>query len=405
MKKNRSTLFILISSIALIAVLAIQVEWLFETAKIKEELFNEKASIVLSKTVEALEADEQACRKLEECVEATEIEKIDSLFKHYMAFYNFHINYSFEVYSANTSKTEEDTGLLNNVYKKKLDEVAIKNGLELNLILPGKKQFIMAEMGPLFITTVLLLLVVLFLFWRTVHSLFKEKKIAVHTAEYLNNMTHEFKTPLSNIALAGKLISKVDNLENPTKIKHYTSIILEENEKLRQQVEQMLSMNALERGELVMQKSIIDLHDLIREAANCMQVQIDHKKGTMSLELEAKNAHINGDKTHLLNGIYNLIDNAIKYVENEPHLSLSTYNADAGIYFKITDNGIGIDKAFHSDVFTNFFRVPTGDVHDVKGYGLGLAYLKKIVILHQGKITLKSEKGNGSTFIIYLPNA
>ncbi|MFZ7145188.1 MAG: histidine kinase dimerization/phospho-acceptor domain-containing protein, partial [Bacteroidota bacterium] len=233
MRPDRTTIFIFVSSVALLIVLIIQVNWIYTTAKIKEEIFNDKANLVLSKTAQALSTDTAACRNMEECLGKDEIHKTDSLFNSSMNFYNFHIDYAFEVKKPEGNEQVSESGLKNNVYKKRLEEEATKNGLELNMILPGKKQFLLQEMGLLFITSVILIIIVLVLFWRTIMSLIREKKISEHTTDFLNNMTHEFKTPLTNIALAGKMIGKESSSGNEEKIKHYSGIILEENEKLR----------------------------------------------------------------------------------------------------------------------------------------------------------------------------
>ncbi len=405
MKQNKTTLFIFISSIALLTVLIIQVNWIYNTAKIKEEIFNEKANLVLSKTAEALSTDTAACRNMEECIGKDEIHKTDSLFNSSMNFYNFHIDYAFEVKQPDGSVAPSESGLKNNVYKKRLEEEATKNGLELNMILPGKKQFLLQEMGLLFITSVILIIIVLVLFWRTIMSLINEKRISEHTTDFLNNMTHEFKTPLTNIALAGKMIGKESSAGHEEKIKHYSGIILEENEKLRLQVEQVLSMTALERGEIPIRKTELDLHVLINDAAKCISIQIENLKGELTLNLNAENVVIMGDKTHLTNALNNLIDNSIKYSKGQPKIIIQTFNSGKNIIVTITDNGIGIEKEFHKKVFDKFFRVPTGNVHDVKGFGLGLAYIKKIIELHAGTILLQSEPRRGTTFAITLPNA
>ena len=405
MKLNRTYSFIAVSSFALIILLMIQVNWILQTAKIKEELFNEKANMVLSKTADALSADKEACRNMEVCVGDNDIRKIDSLFSHYMKFYNFHINYSFQVMQPKSYDGKSINDLTANVYNKRLDEVASKNGLELKLILPDKKQFIIEEMGTLFITSVILILVVLVMFWRTILSLMKEKEISEHTTDFLNNMTHEFKTPLTNIALATKMILKDSNIRQENKIKHYSGIILDENKKLKLQVEQVLSMTALERGEIPLQKTEIDFHELIHEALKYISVQLEHQEGNLQLNLNADRFVVMGDKTHLLNTLCNLIDNAIKYAVQKPEIAMQTSNNSQSLIIVISDKGIGIEKEYQKKVFDKFFRVPTGDVHDVKGFGLGLAYVKKIVELHGGSIELMSEKGKGTTFTITLPYA
>lgn len=430
MQKNRTNMFIAISSIALIIVLIIQVNWILETAKVKEELFNEKANMVLTRTSEALFADTLACKNLEKSLGKNEIHKIDSLFSYYMKFYNFPIEYSFEVirpipsmylmptatvvndstnYDGNISSIIDTINISPPTQPKcsqiNLEKVANKNGFELKLLFPKKEEYIRAEMGTVFISSVILILIVLVLFWRTTVSLMKEKEISEHTTDFLNNMTHEFKTPLTNIALAGKMITKDSNLKQEEKIKHYSEIILEENEKLRLQVEQVLSMTALERGEIPVHKTELDLHQLIHDSIKSISVQIENKHGDLKLELNAQRFVIMGDKTHLTNAVCNLIDNAIKYSREKPEITIQTSNQEQNLIIIVSDKGIGIEKEHHKKVFGKFFRVPTGDVHNVKGFGLGLAYIKKIVELHGGTIELQSEKQVGTTFIIVLPNA
>lgn len=235
-------------------------------------------------------------------------------------------------------------------------------------------------------------------------SLVKEKSISEHTTEFLNNMTHEFKTPITNIALAGKMINKESNIYAGEKIKYYSSIIIEENEKLRFQVEQVLSMAELERGEIPLRKTELDFHKLIHESLKQMNIQIENKQGNVKLNLSALKSMVSGDKIHLNNALCNLVDNAIKYSVEKPEISVSTSNNGQNFIILVSDNGIGIEKDFQKRVFDKYFRVPTGDVHDVKGFGLGLAYVKKIVELHGGTISLQSEKGKGTTFTITFPN-
>jgi len=410
MKLNRNYLFIAISSVALAIVLVIQVNWIFQTAKVKEELFNEKANIVLARTTEALFSDSATRKNMETCIGRNEVLKIDSLFKFYMKFYNFHMDYYFEVKPGPPSAQNELSSTNNmyptqpGCYKNGFDEVSSKNGFELKLMFPEKEQFIREEMGIPFISSIVLILVVIVMFWRTTVSLMKEKEISEHTTDFLNNMTHEFKTPLTNISLAGKMIIKEPNITQEDKIKHYSGIILEENEKLRLQVEQVLSMTALERGEIPLQKTELDLHHLIRDALKSMNIQLENKQGGLKLDLAAEHFVIMGDKTHLTNALCNLVDNAIKYSAERLELSIKTYNNAQNVLIVVSDNGIGIEEEYQVKVFNKFFRVPTGNVHDVKGFGLGLAYIKKIVELHGGTIELESEKGEGTTFTITLPN-
>ncbi len=451
MKPNRTYLFIVISSVALFIVLIIQVNWILQSAKIKEELFNEKANMVLSKTADALLADKETYRNLAAAnmvlskkvnalhadttsyknlpsqVSEEDTYKIDSLFNHYMKVYNIRIDYFFEIKTApaqlnnqvawaNTgtkpgtgNAKKENSFNQTDSYQTCIGDANDKNNLELKLVFPGKEQFIIAEMGIPFITSVVLILVVLVMSWRTILSLLKEKRISEHTTDFLNNMTHEFKTPLTNIALAGKMMVKDSNIKEENRIKHYSGIILEENEKLRHQVEQVLSMTALERGEIPIQKTEVDFHQLIHDAIKSISIQIENKQGHLTLNLAATQFVIMGDKTHLTNAICNLIDNAIKYAKEKPELSIHTFNKGPYLVLTVADNGIGIAKEYHQKVFDKFFRIPTGNVHDVKGFGLGLAYIKAIVELHDGTIELQSNtddnpQGKKTIFTITLSN-
>jgi len=410
MKSRQTYLFIAISSVALFIVLIIQVNWILQTAKIKEELFNERANMVLSKTAEALSTDKETGKNLQIFAGRNDVHKIDSLFSHYMKLYDIHIDYVFEVKPIPFTLISE-SGFSNNTFPQQtgsyttcLKDDVTKKELELKLVFPRKEQFIRAELGPTFVTSVILILVVLIMSWRTIMSLVKEKKISEHTTDFLNNMTHEFKTPLTNIGLAGKMMMKDSNIRQEDKIKHYSGIILEENEKLRLQVEQVLSMTALERGEIPLQKTESDFHRLIHDSLKCISVQIENKQGNVTLKLDAEQFVVMGDKTHLTNALCNLIDNAIKYSTGKPELIIQTFNKGQNLIVVISDKGIGIEKEYQKKVFNKFFRVPTGNVHDVKGFGLGLAYIKRIIELHGGTIELQSEKGNGSRFTITLAN-
>lgn len=415
MHYKKTNIFIVFSCIALLSLLAIQVNWILQTAKIKSDLFNEKANMVLARTAEALAADKDMCKKIEECVDSSnpsveaseigkdEVHKLDSLFRHYMNFYNIQIQYSFVVTKPAFLNTQNGSGFANLIYNKRVDEGLSANGLDLKLIFPDRKQFILAEMGGMFVASVILILVVLILFWRTVLALLREKRIAYQTTEFLNNMTHEFKTPLTNIGLAGKMISR--DLKHPSddKVKHYAEIILIENEKLSHQVEQVLSMTALERGEIPLHKSTFNMHLLIEDVLKTMSLQLENKQGHLKLTFDALKTDVLCDKVHLTNAITNLIDNSIKYSPLNPEVTIRTSNTENQLVVTIADQGIGIDKMHHSQVFDKFFRVPTGDVHDVKGFGLGLAYAKKIIELHDGMLSLQSESGKGTTFTLTLP--
>jgi two-component system phosphate regulon sensor histidine kinase PhoR len=402
MKINKTYIYVTISTVALIIVLAIQVNWIINSARLKEDLFNEKANMVLSNTATDLALDTVTCKQIESCIGRNEIHKTDSLLNHNMNVYHLSLDYNFSVKSANNTT---GSALEGNVYKKKLEEEATKNGLVLNLFLPGKTQFIMAEMGTMFITSIILILAVLLLFWRTIRSLMWEKRISDNTNTFLNNITHEFKTPLTNIALAGNMIMRESQNGNNDKIRQYSQIILDENSKLNQQVDMVLNLTVLEDGNIPLVLNDVDIHSILSKSINCFQMPFEAINAITEIKLNAQNHHIIGDANLLENAFCNLIDNAIKYRNDSFRLNITTYNEAEDLIIEFKDNGIGIDKKYQNMVFDKFFRVPTGNLHSVKGFGIGLAYLKQIITQHHGKITLESELNAGTTFIIKLPLA
>ncbi|MGZ3902852.1 MAG: histidine kinase dimerization/phospho-acceptor domain-containing protein, partial [Bacteroidia bacterium] len=248
MRSGKTDIFILVTSLAMVIVLGIQINWILETADSKKNLFTEKANMVISRTTEDLSNDKEARKNLEFGDWKSESAKIDSLLKHYTKYYDLKAEYTYEVirvkpliFKAGINDdvpSASDTNV-QACYNKELDRLKNQNGWELKLNFPNKETYLISEMTLPLLVSCALVFLVLFLFWKTIVSLKAEKRISEHTTDFLNNMTHEFKTPLTNIALAGKMIIKDTTLKQEEKIKHYSGIILAENEKLRLQVEQV----------------------------------------------------------------------------------------------------------------------------------------------------------------------
>ena len=393
-------LFITFSSLSLLVVLAIQISWIIHAANMKEEMFNEKANIILSRTAEALSQDTAACNNLRIFGSKHEKHKMDSILKYYMRLYNFQIDYYFEL---NTEVTPNFNLFpqQKNSYQKCISDKQGKNAIELKLKFPTKEKFILEEMSVLFVVSIVLILLVIGVLWFTTLSLVKERKISEQTKELLNNMTHEFKTPLTNIALANKMIVK--EIEDSSKIKHYSSIITNENDKLKQQVELTLNIAAFEKNEIPFSFNHHNMHDLLKDVETRFKVQTDARNMSFNNEFSAIKYFVKTDKLHLHLAIANIIDNAIKYSNAGTNICIITKNRDRFLVIEIIDEGIGIDSSFHQKIFDKFFRIPTGNIHAIKGFGLGLAYSKKIIEMHNGEITVESETDKGSVFIITLP--
>ncbi len=273
----------------------------------------------------------------------------------------------------------------------------------LRLYFPNKTSLLWNTAWPLLFSSVLLLLIVIFSFGYVVYVVFRQKKISQMRTDFINNMTHELKTPLATISLAADAITNKNVLGNPDKIHHFIRIIKEENKRMLAQVNRVLQMAVLDQGKARMLYRKVDLHDLLRRAAKHMELVVRSKGGTIQLDLEAEQSVVTADETHIVNVFYNLLDNAIKYTRQKPQVRIRTYNDRKGVYIEFQDNGIGIARKDLREIFSHFYRVPTGDVHDVKGFGLGLSYVKSVIDLHGGDIQVDSQPGKGSTFTLFLP--
>jgi len=216
-------------------------------------------------------------------------------------------------------------------------------------------------------------------------------------------MTHEFKTPIATISLSSEMLLKSEVNSFPYKTKRYAQVIFDENARLQKQVDQLLQLSVLEKGEYTLKLKEIDLHRIIRRMAGHFSVMAQKKGGMINTKLEATVHQIRADKTHLSNIISNLLDNAVKYSPEKPEIMISTRNERDRVIITVSDNGIGISPENRKEVFRKLYRVPTGNLHDVKGFGLGLYYVKTMVEAHHGSVRLNSELNKGTTFIVELP--
>jgi len=273
----------------------------------------------------------------------------------------------------------------------------------LRLYFPNKTSLLWNTAWPLLFSSVLLLLIVIFSFGYVVYVVFRQKKISQMRTDFINNMTHELKTPLATISLAADAITNKNVLARPEKIHHFIRIIKEENQRMLAQVNRVLQMAVLDQGKERMLFRPVDVHDLLQRAAKHMKLVVKSKGGSIQLALKANPPVVTADETHIANVFYNLLDNAIKYTRQKPQVNIRTYSDQKGIYIEFQDNGIGIARKDQREIFSHFYRVPTGDVHDVKGFGLGLSYVKSVIDLHGGDIQVVSQPGKGSTFTLFLP--
>ncbi|MNK24795.1 Sensor protein SrrB [compost metagenome] len=253
----------------------------------------------------------------------------------------------------------------------------------------------------IYLFIILFLLFVFFVF--TLNVILKQKRLSEVKNDFINNMTHELKTPISTIGLSSELLLRGDFREDPERLIRYAEIIYKENKRLENQVERVLNVAKLDKEKLTLKKESCSIHDLILEAKESFDINQTDQGGEIDLVLDAGCEVLKIDEVHITNVIYNLLDNAVKYCNTVPHIVIRTWDDSQYFYLTITDNGIGMKREDVKMIFDKFYRVPTGNVHDVKGFGLGLYYVKLIVEEHGGTIQVKSQPGKGTTFSLKFP--
>ncbi len=267
----------------------------------------------------------------------------------------------------------------------------------------NKDSHIYQSMGWLLLTSLIFTLVIIFTFAYTIAVILRQKKLSEIKSDFINNMTHEFKTPIATISLAVDSITNPKVLNVPEQIKYFSGIIKKENLRMNNQVENILQMALIDRKELNLNLSNQNIHEMIIKAVEHIQLQVDKRKGTITYQLDAAYYHCQVDTIHLTNVIYNLLDNANKYSPKNPEISIRTSNIHNQLKISVSDKGVGIQKDELSKIFDKLYRISTGDIHNIKGFGLGLTYVKAIVLAHRGDIQVESSPGQGSVFHVTIP--
>ncbi len=273
----------------------------------------------------------------------------------------------------------------------------------LNIYFPQRKRYLFQQTGLTIIPTIILTGLLIAIFAYTIMVIFRQKKLSNIKNDFINNMTHELKTPISTISLASQMLQDGTISNTPSTIEHISKVINQESKRLSFQVEKVLQMAVFNEGRLKLKLREFDINKMIETVASNFELRVKSKNGTLITEIKAENAIVKGDEVHITNVIFNLLDNAMKYSKENPEIRIVTENRKNQIMVAVQDNGIGIAKEHHSQIFDRFYRVPTGNVHDVKGFGLGLSYVKKILDLHNGVIKVESAINKGTKFKLYFP--
>lgn len=268
---------------------------------------------------------------------------------------------------------------------------------------PRNNMSFLLSLGKMVAGGILFTGVIITAFALTIRTMLNQKKISEIKSDFINNMTHELKTPLATISLAIDAIGNEKVMDNKEKIRYFSGIIKEENKRMNKQVESILQSALLEKNEIGLKLQATDVHDVIAHTVENIQLQLAAKNGHVELRLDALNPIIQADDVHFSNVIFNLLDNAIKYSKENLEVIISTYSTRKSLVITISDNGIGMSRDTISRIFEKFYRAHTGNVHNVKGFGLGLSYVKAIIDAHKGKIKVESAVGKGSKFTLEFP--
>ena len=310
--------------------------------------------------------------------------------------YNDKVVYSSPGFSNKDSKSIYNVTLFPNDPPAKLNTARV--------YFPTKREFILNEMN-FFLPSLLFTFVLLVTFIYTIVTLFRQKRLSEMKNDFINNMTHELKTPVSTISLAAQMLKDPSITKTPEVFKHVTGVINDETKRLSFQVEKVLQMSLFDKQKATLKLKELDANDIVVNVANTHALKVEKFGGTLDIELDAEESEFMGDEMHFTNVLFNLLDNALKYRREDvpPALMMKTWNEGSKLMISISDNGIGIKKEELKRIFERFYRVHTGNLHDVKGFGLGLAYVYKIIKDHKGNIRAESDLGKGTTFIISLP--
>ncbi|NOT49825.1 MAG: HAMP domain-containing histidine kinase [Chitinophagaceae bacterium] len=317
---------------------------------------------------------------------------------------------TFEKATPNFFTALEDT-INNYPYNAALEPLSGTPGENLSVkevlfvVIPDIQKLVYKSLAGWIILSIAFTIVILAAFFLTVRTMLRQKKLAKIKNDFINNMTHEFKTPIATISLAVDAMKNEKVLEDRGKMNYFSGIIKEENQRMNRQVETILKASQLERQEMDLAMKPVHIHEIIKDVVDNFALQLEDRNGKVELSLNASNDLIEADEVHLSNLVNNMVDNALKYSKENtpPVVKLSTQSNGKKFYLKIEDNGIGMTRDTLKKIFERFYRAHTGNIHNVKGFGLGLSYVKTMVEAHEGDIKAESTLGKGSTFTIDLP--
>jgi two-component system phosphate regulon sensor histidine kinase PhoR len=421
-KKKNIQLIILFASLSLAGIILTQLFWMKNVYRLKEEQLNGKADVALRRIVTELMVtrnDTMMARMMQfgttcynepiTLMDVLDIPVLDSLVRTELSWMEFPGDYVYGIFHRKDGRLLYSPG---NNYREELLHTQNAVSLEclcksdpcmLGVYMPGRHGMILRQILIWLILSILFLLVLAGAIFFSILSVYKQKRLSQMKTDFVNNMTHEFKTPIATISLASEMLLKPQIHESPDKTKRYASIIFDENIRLKHQVEQVLKVAILDKGEFILKYHDLDVHEVLEEVIKNFSLIMKEKDGKFRTCLHASQYHLQADRIHFISVIDNLIDNAIKYSPGSPEVTISTANRNDGILISVADKGMGISIENQRNIFRRFYRVHTGNIHNIKGFGLGLFYVKTMVEAHGGSVSISSELNRGSRFDLFFP--
>ncbi len=421
MKRKLLNSIIVLAFVSLLGVVIMQVYWVRNAFELKEEHFNNSVRLsmksVLTRllemhadsTLKQLTSPDPCIIKKTEVADVIKPAVLDSLIKAELGCMQITDGYEYGIYNRNTLRfsmgnyQNYQQELLKSVHQQSIEALFSPGDYFFSVYFPRQQNYLMRQLVGWMVISAIFLLILIFSFWFTIVTILRQKKVSEMKNDFINNMTHEFKTPIATISLASEMLMKPAVQQDQTKTSRYAKVINQENARLQNQVEQLLQIAIIEKGELKLNLKTLEIHKLLQNTIERFELKLQEKHGHITYLPNASKDQVVADQQQLAHVFANLIDNAIKYSPSSPEITITTANTTNGMMIRISDKGIGIARENHAQVFKNLYRVHTGDVHDVKGFGIGLYYVKRMMGMHNGSIELESELGQGTTFKLFLP--
>ena len=416
-KKVRRFLLTTVAIASMVGLLVIQVNWLMESIRMQEAIFAKGVNMALSKTAQNMAEDEALNSAMLSSIEKDSlinsqevftqniISRLDSTVQKELEFYHINLDFHFLLINGEDTLSLKPTAKVKNgeLFHQTFKSPDPESSIDLAIHFPGRSSFIAKRIGVMFVASVLLILFNLICVVLILGYYLKERSFAEHVKDMIGNLTHEFMTPISSISLAGNMIFNRSQKLGDHTISQFATAIKEENKKLQRQVDRLLQLAAVENSGFDYNKSPVDIHNLINEAITSMSFQLKQNEVEVECSFQAGKAVVSADSMHIVNVFMNLMSNSIKYSVSKPFIRFETLNTDNKIQILVIDKGIGIPSREHKRIFEKYYRISTGNMHNTKGFGIGLYYVKTVVKAHQGVISVKSKPDEGSIFSIILP--